>query len=330
MLNRWNSQSGRLQQSFLQKGTSYSRWGLALSHDGKRLAYTCDGQTKKERVGIYDAHKGSRLRLLPSQSFSGALCFLPRSHTLFLGLNGRFEVWDVDSGTLVRRGSWNENDAIASSFQSPSPSPDGRSLAVIRSETQNAEAHANGRRDEIGLFSTRTWKLRRVFSWPNTSIETMGFVDGGRSLVVRTTTWRWAKAKSGHNSMYPVSRVLLLDPKSRRQRVVKQLPEWRSRDLAISPDGRLFALADSFSVLRSIGPGMVTADRETTFIEIREARTGRKQASLRLPGESHLKAMTFAADSATLYFSTGQVGRWEKKNWKVGAALSSKEGGDSR
>ena len=329
VIRAWDAKSGKLLRLFsgVSKYRSsnmelFSSWGNALSEDGKRIAFTWDGQPNSERLGIYDTLRGARLKFISTKTAHTHPCFLSRSHTLFVGFDGRFEIWDTSSGTMLHRVSWQENASTASRLQFPVSSSDGKNLAVVRVEDSEGGnySYANGRRDEIGLFSTRTWRAKRVYSWPNTTIRGIGFVENGRKLVVNSTTVRWAKSKTGNNSFYPTSSVRLLDLKTGRERVVRQLPVWRSyeHDMAISPDGRFFSIADSFTVYRSVGHRMIAAEKESSSIEIRDGRTGHKIASLLLPNIGSVRAMAFAPDNSVLYYDAATVKRWPRKKWKIG------------
>jgi len=111
--------------------------------------------------------------------------------------------------------------------------------------------------------------------------------------------------------------VRLLDWKSRRERIVRRSSEWRSHGLAISLDGQMFALADTFMVSHQVGYKALAIDKETTFIEIRESKNGTKTASLRLDSDG-ADAMAFAPDNSVLYFTQGNVQRWPRSQWKIG------------
>ena len=63
---------------------------------------------------------------------------------------------------------------------------------------------------------------------------------------------------------------------------------------------------------------MITAEKQTTFIEIRETKNGRKIASLLMPDAGEPPTLTFARDNSTLYYSWKTIGRWPRKEWKVG------------
>lgn len=117
-----------------------------------------------------------------------------------------------------------------------------------------------------------------------------------------------------------IAALRLLDWKSGRQRILRQLPLWRDYkdSLAISPDGRLFAVADTYTVYRSVGHRMITAEKETTFIEIRETKTGRKIASLKLPNVGLSPTLAFAPDNSVLYFQITGLKRWPKSSGKSG------------
>lgn len=331
VISAWDVNSGHLLRSFpgaIKPRSSLSRvfqWsGFALSDDGKRLSYTWVGTGSLHRTGIYDTKSGARLRFISKKTEHGHVTCQPRSHNLAIGLDGRFEIWNADSAALLQHVVWRDKNSPFNWLKSPVYSPDAQRLAIIR--TQDTEmgnySYANGKRDKIGIFSTRNWRRTHTFSWPNTEVRAIGFINNGQTLIVNCTRGLWAKSKTGNNSIYPLSSVRLLDWKSGRERVLRQLPVWRSykQDLAISPDGRFFAIADAFPVYRSVGHRMVTAEKETSYIEIREAQDGKKIASLRLPNISSVRSMAFAPDNSVLYYVEGYgnyIKQWPKTQWQI-------------
>jgi hypothetical protein len=204
----------------------------------------------------------------------------------------------------------------------PDVSRDGRTLALLRSEAQSGDAYANGRRDEIGLFSTRNWKRRDVISWPQTSIEKVAFCGDGQTLLILTSTFYWAKKKSGANDVYPVMKLRMLDLKMRRERLVRTFAGSRFPQLVVSRDGKFFALYENFPISESLDSQTLALLSETAFIEIRDGSNGKKLASLRAKEGLGNAVMAFAPDNSALYFVNRGAERWPREEWKIGVEYS--------
>ena len=320
IIDAWDAKTGRLRHSFSNSRVLGSH-ALALSQDGRLVAYTLDGppNTKTCRIGIYDTSRGQRLRVISATSYAAFPCFLPRSNALCLGLGDRFEIWNGRTGKLLKRVRLKED---GTQFRAASCSPDGKVLATLRSASLTDVGYAAGGQDKIALFSTQSWRRTRTFSWPKTHLQTIGFVNNGRHLVILVTTYR--KGAAGSQSIEQPSSIRLLDLKTGRDRVVRHSPPsavWRNRCFAVAPDGRFFALTYTAKSPRARDQ-RADKDEEPTIIEIYDAKTGYKTASLWLPKADDLRGvgvMAFAPDNSTLYYQDRGVKRWPRHQWKIGA-----------
>jgi WD40 repeat protein len=324
LISAWDARTGTLKRAFCGS-RMLSRNGIALSDDGRKLAYTNDNYADEKtrdrvRIGIYDAKRGMRLQTLGNKPNPGTVIFLPHSHTLFVGMDGYFQIWNTDNGKLLKQKAWREDGAIANYLRLPCVSRDGRVLAVMHTDEQSE--YANGGRDEIGLFSTRSWKRRRVLSWPHSSINALAFIGNGQTLLARTTSWYWAKKKSGANDVYPVTKLRFINLQTRRERVIETSPQWINNDLVVSPDRKYFALYQKFSATTPPVNRAANLLWEKSFLEIRDGFTGKKIASLHANEGFGNLSLAFAPDNSALYFSNYGLERWPRSKWKIGVAYS--------
>lgn len=306
LIGAWTIASGLMRRSF-DPATALDPDGLALSDDGTRLAYTADGTRFKRGAGIYQALSGTLLRTLPPASGDGAARFMPGTHTLFVGRDGEFTLWDTDRAQLLRRVAWREPRATANWLLSPTFSPDGKRLAVLRSARAAGIAYANGARDEIGVFSTRSGRRLRAFGWPATSLEAVAFIGDGRQLIVRATTWRWVKRPGGVNTVQGSSQLRLLPWRGGPQRLIAQATDLGRRGVTVSPSGRWFAFYSHVA-------------KGSAMLVVHDAFTLRRIGSLQLPGAGH-EQLAFAPDGSALYYCSGTLGKWPRDAWELNRSV---------
>ena len=115
----------------------------------------------------------------------------------------------------------------------------------------------------------------------------------------------------------------MVDLKTRRERVVRTYQNYRDADVAVSPDGKYFALCETFTATTPPVNQTAAILWKKSFIEIRDGFSGKKIASLRADEGFHSNtAMVFASDNSALYFRNRVMERWPRARWKIGVPYS--------
>jgi hypothetical protein len=121
---------------------------VAFSPDGKVLAVSL--RSARDLVRLLDARTGRELRGIPYHESGMAthLAFTAEGSSLVTGYPAEsyFEVWDVNTGKLVRRVEWESKEPWVRAI---ALSPDGKTLAVAD-------------KDRLRLYEVATWGLRHT------------------------------------------------------------------------------------------------------------------------------------------------------------------------
>jgi Tol biopolymer transport system component len=204
------------------------------SPDGTRLAFS---GAHGSRLGIWTVGPdGSRLRFLAQGGVGAA--WSPRGDQIAFSSPAGISVVTTSGGAAVRRLTRGRNDS------SPAWSPDGRTIAFVRSD-------ANGSSQALDVVSSAGGPVRRIF--------------GGRGVSMgRTPQWSPAGRLLAFEANGGVHVVRLRDRASRIVRRHGDWPDW-------SPDGRriAFTSGSSIYVMNARGSGVrrVRTERGSEFTD---------------------------------------------------------------
>jgi RNA polymerase sigma factor (sigma-70 family) len=258
----WDAATGRRLRELPGK---QGRWAaLACSRDGKFLATSGeDGAVK-----LWDAAAGKEVRRLPGHKGRAALAFSPSSKLLAsAGADGQLVLWEVATGKELRR-----QQVAKQSFCCVAFSPDGKTVL------------AGGHNGGLQVWDLATGGQPRERPEVGWGVFALGFSPGGKILAAGTTNnevvlWDMASGKllrrlPAHKGYirgiaflgdgdvlavgHYVSSLLVREPPGVRFWDVHTGKEVRVlhdcdatvESIALSPDGRTLAVADSCSIRR--------------------------------------------------------------------------------
>jgi WD40 repeat protein len=195
---------------------------VACSPRDALLAWEGDGGV----LHLSDTVTGSIRRTLPGNPAGYShLAFSPDGSVLAAGGNDlSVQLWDVKTGSLLRRWAWPKGKDPHAAVDDMAFTPDGNTLAT-----------AGFRSHEVLLWDVRSGtKLARA---PHKMVFGVAFSVDGQTLV--TAGWdravRWWKMPD----LQPIDAVIM--PEANQGNDVGKPGDWRFHALARSPDGRLLA-----------------------------------------------------------------------------------------
>lgn len=195
----WDAKSLKLLSTF---GVQNAVSPLAITPDGAKIVVGWDGGYNKDtgtiensHAQVYELSTGKKILTMPSGTGTTAFSISPNGKILALGLEKYLELRDLKTGLLLRRlHHWVVNPSASSAF-SPTFSPDGKRVAFVDNLAESVIGYANGKRDEVGIFSVQSGRRLQILKWNNTSIRDITFSPDGKYLAVIAREHQWSRQK---------------------------------------------------------------------------------------------------------------------------------------
>ena len=259
--------SGTTNRHYRQPG----RDRVAISPDGNLLA----GVQEPGRVAIVDVHSGRAALTMDVGATIHAIVFSPDGKRLAIGQSRGLQIWDVQTGELVREQP-SDSDAWTVDF-----SPDGDLLAI-----------GTGTR-QVEIRQVESLTKQTVLPWQYGSpLRKVAFSPDGKALAVTTI------GTPTEIHIWDVDRRQL---RASYENVIDGDHRW-STDIAFSPDGNTLAVAE--------GTNFRPRDGAVTILF--DVATGRQLATLRGDDALH-SAVAFSSDGKTLATASerGEITLWD-------------------